>query len=84
MRKTMTMVLLAITMLTACAMQTRAWQKGGGTPEMFGRDRSECQYDVAKATANIDPAGYISKADRENELMALCLRSRGWELVSQQ
>lgn len=73
-------LLLMLPLLTACAAPQQQWIKAGGSPQ----DQQQCQYEANKATQQTDTtlkgglAAEIDRSMRRNDLMAECMRSRGY------
>ena len=83
-------------MLTACSPQF-VWVKEGATEAGFERDKAQCQYEAAAATANYNTGptarGYsgavaqgigegIAIGMRQAELIQLCLQAKGYSKQS--
>jgi hypothetical protein len=85
-------VILAVVLLSGCAAPT-VWTRPGAVSSDFERDRAQCQYEGAAATANYNTGptarSYggavgqgigegIAIAMRRNELFTLCMQARGY------
>ena len=70
--------------LNACA-QKRMFTKPGFTQAQWEQDLAQCEYEASGATQNVDPGlrtvfgQALDQALRKNELIALCLRAKGYE-----
>ena len=77
--------LLGVLVLTACAAPNPiVWVKPGAAAQEIERARAECEFQSAAATQQNDStlrgglAAEIDRGMRRNELMTLCMRSRGF------
>jgi hypothetical protein len=76
---------------------TRTYVKPGATVYDFERDKAQCEYEAAAATANFSNpqqtyslgqaagAGFgsgLAEGMKKIELMDLCLKARGWTLTT--
>jgi hypothetical protein len=77
--------LLGVLALSACAApKPIVWAKPGAAAHEIDRARTECEFQAAAATQQTDStlrgglAAEIDRGMRRNNLMALCMRSRGF------
>lgn len=86
-------LLIALTALvvSACAAQSGYWDHPHQDRVRFDKDRHECLYEAAKATASAPASASLSQniaqdiatGTRQADLLVLCMTARGYTFVPQ-
>lgn len=88
MRQTpLVVMILAVVLLAGCAARRTVWTHPGYTPQLWARDSYECERDAQQPGAVLGhqvgnviamiPTGPVT----DQQMMARCLKARGWTLV---
>ncbi len=74
------LVVIASALIAGCAPMF-VWQHPTKNEAAYAQDRRECDYDAAKATANIRSG--LEAGFQKAELRDMCLEARGYKRVRQ-
>lgn len=75
---------LSALVLAGCAAPQPTWVKQGVPPADAAREGAECELQAEAATQQADPtlrsglAASVDRRMRRNDLLALCMRNRGF------